>query len=507
MNTFARLSVSAALALTVSSCEKPEPPNIIYILADDLGYGELGVYGQEIIETPHIDALARSGMRFTQHYSGSPVCAPSRSVLLTGQHTGHTYIRGNDEWGVRGDVWSYAAMFDDPSLEGQRPLPDSVLTLPELLKEAGYRTGMVGKWGLGAPGSEGVPTRQGFDFFYGYNCQRQAHTLYPMHLWKNEERHLLRNQMVAPHSSLAEGADPLDPASYADFDLIDYAPELMHQEGLKFIEDNSKRPFFLYYASPIPHVPLQAPKRWVDYYRQKLGPETPFTGNSYFPNLSPRATYAAMISYLDEQVGELVEKLKELDLYDNTLIIFSSDNGPTYAGGADTPFFDSARPFRTERGWAKGFLHEGGIRVPMIAAWSGRIAPGSTSDHLSAFYDVMATLCDLTGVPAPKGSDGISFLPTLLGEEQENRHEFLYWEFPAYNGQQAVRMGKWKGIRKNVFDGNLKLELYDLGEDVRESNDVADNYPAIVQQMETIMKQEHVPSEIERFKFPQLGDN
>ncbi len=197
MKTVARLSVSAALALTVSSCEKPEPPNIIYILADDLGYGELGVYGQEIIETPHIDALARSGMRFTQHYSGSPVCAPSRSVLLTGQHTGHTYIRGNDEWGVRGDVWSYAAMFDDPSLEGQRPLPDSVLTLPELLKEAGYRTGMVGKWGLGAPGSEGVPTRQGFDFFYGYNCQRQAHTLFPMHLWKNEERHLLDNKMVS----------------------------------------------------------------------------------------------------------------------------------------------------------------------------------------------------------------------------------------------------------------------------------------------------------------------
>ncbi len=507
MRTVARLLASAALALILSSCERLEPPNIIYILADDLGYGELGVYGQDIIETPHIDALARNGMRFTQHYSGSPVCAPSRSVLMTGQHTGHTYIRGNDEWGIRGNVWSYAAMFDDSSLEGQRPLPDSIVILPEILRKAGYQTGMVGKWGLGAPGSEGVPNRQGFDFFYGYNCQRQAHTLYPMHLWKNEERHLLDNKMVAPHRPLPEGADPLDPISYAEFDLTDYAPELMHREALNFIEEQSDRPFFLYYASPIPHVPLQAPKRWVDYYIEKLGPEMPYTGSNYFPNLTPRATYAAMISTLDEQVGELVKKLKELDLYDNTLIIFSSDNGPTYTGGADTPFFDSARPFRTERGWGKGYLHEGGIRVPMIAAWPGQIDPGSTSDHLSVFYDLMPTLCEVVGMPTPVRSDGISFLPTLLGERQNRKHDYLYWEFPAYNGQQAVRTGKWKGIRKNIFDGNLNLELYDLATDIEESNNVADNYPAIVRKIENIMKEEHVPSLVERFKFSQLGDN
>ena len=327
-------------------------PNIIYILADDLGYGELGVYGQEIIETPHIDALANDGMLFTDHYSGSPVCAPSRSVFMTGQHTGHTPIRGNDEWKERGDTWNYQAMFDNPFLEGQRPIPDSTITIAEVLKSAGYSTGMVGKWGLGAPTTEGLPNKQGFDFFYGYNCQRQAHTLYPMHLWRNDERHLLSNKNVPPHVNLEDNADINDPLSYSDFELIDYAPELMHNEALNFIEKNQNNPFFLYYASPLPHVPLQAPKRWVDYYQSKIGSEEPYTGKSYFPNLTPRATYAAMISYLDEQVGDLIKKLKDIGQYENTLVIFTSDNGPTYAGGADTPFFDSAKPFKTEYGWA-----------------------------------------------------------------------------------------------------------------------------------------------------------
>jgi len=248
------------------SCMKKEQrPNIIYILADDLGYGELGVYGQGIIETPNIDALASTGIRFTQHYSGSPVCAPSRSVLMTGLHSGHTHIRGNDEWKDRGDVWSYEAMFNNPFLEGQRPLLDTIVTVAEILKEAGYQTGGVGKWGLGAPTTEGVPNKQGFDFFYGYNCQRQAHTYYPMHLWRNEEREFLHNKMVPPHTNLADGVDPENPASYADFILNDYAPELIHNEAMSFIERNIHRPFFLYYASLIPHLPLQAPRHWVDY--------------------------------------------------------------------------------------------------------------------------------------------------------------------------------------------------------------------------------------------------
>ena len=489
------------------SCMKTEQrPNIIYILADDLGYGELGVYGQGIIETPHIDAMASTGIRFTQHYSGSPVCAPSRSVLMTGLHSGHTHIRGNDEWGDRGDVWSYEAMFNNPLLEGQRPLLDTIVTVAEILKEAGYQTGAVGKWGLGAPSTEGVPNKQGFDFFYGYNCQRQAHTYYPMHLWRNEEREFLHNKMVPPHTNLAEGDDPDDSTSYNDFILNDYAPELIHNEAMSFIERNTHRPFFLYYASLIPHLPLQAPRDWVDYYRKKLGAEDPYTGKNYYPNQTPRATYAAMISTLDEQVGEIVKKLKDLGLYENTLIIFTSDNGPTYTGGADTRYFKSSTPFKAERGWSKGYLHEGGIRVPMIASWPGRIAPGTVSDHLSVFYDVMPTLCEIVGQPLHSQTDGISFLPVLLDKGEIKKHEYLYWEFPAYNGQQAVRMGRWKGIRKDIFDDNLDIELFDLDKDKQEQNNVAANFPDVTEKIETIMEREHVPATLDRFKISQLGD-
>ncbi len=498
------------LLLCINCNEKEkEPiaqPNIIYILADDLGYGELGVYGQKLIETPNIDALAKNGMTFTQHYSGAPVCAPARCVLMTGLHTGHAHVRGNDEWKDRGAVWDYEAMFKDPFLEGQRPLPDSVVTLAEILKGAGYKTGAVGKWGLGAPTTEGVPTKQGFDFFYGYNCQRQAHTYYPMHLWRNEERDLLNNKMVRPHANLPEGADPQDPNSYVDFQLNEYAPELMHNEALGFMEQNREQPFFLYYASPIPHLPLQAPQRWVDYYINKLGDEEPYFGKSYFPNFTPRATYAAMISYLDEQVGELVDKLKELGVYENTLIIFTSDNGPTYTGGADTPFFDSASPFITESGRGKGSVYEGGIRVPMIAAWPNKIEADTKSDHISAFYDVMPTFCDLLEIKNPANLDGISFLPTLLGESQHRLHDFLYWEFPEYNGQQAVRMEKWKAVRRNIKDGKLITELYDLENDIQEKNDLAGSNPEVVAKIEKIMEQEHVPSIFDRFKMTALGD-
>ncbi|SUZ90057.1 uncharacterized protein METZ01_LOCUS42911, partial [marine metagenome] len=345
-----------------------------------------------------------------------------------------------------------------------------------------------------------------FDFFYGYNCQRQAHTLYPMHLWHNEERHLLNNKNVPPGANLVEGADPNDPASYADFKLNDYAPELMHREAIKFLEENKDQPFFLYYASPLPHVPLQAPEKWVNYYRSKLGKEEPYTGKAYFPNQTPRATYAAMISYLDEQVGDLVDKLVELGVYENTIIIFTSDNGPTYAGGADTPFFDSAKPFKTEYGWAKGFVHEGGIRVPMIASWPGKIKTGSQSDHISAFYDMMPTFGDLVGVSIPSNTDGISLVPTLMGKKTQKKHDYLYWEFPAYKGQQAVRMGKWKAIRRNIYEGNLAIELYDLESDIQELNNVADQHMDIVKKITIILDKAHTPSHLERFQFPQLGD-
>ena len=496
-----------AMFLVLNSCEEePKPPNIIYILADDLGYGELGAYGQNIIETPNINALAKNGMLFTQHYSGSPVCAPSRSVLLTGMHTGHTYIRGNDEWKERGDVWNYEAVFNDHNLEGQRPLLDSIKTFPELIQEHGYNTAFIGKWGLGAPETEGVPNNQGFNYFFGYNCQRQAHTLFPTHLWENENKIILNNKLIAPHSNLEKGSDPNNSDSYLNFSLNEYAPDLMHGKAIDFIESNLNNPFFLLYASPLPHVPLQAPIKWVNYYRGKLGSEKPYTGKSYFPNPSPRATYAAMISTLDEQVGDLVAVLSEKNILDNTLIIFTSDNGPTYTGGVDAEFFSSAEPFKADYGWAKGFLHEGGIRVPMIASWKNRIKEGSRSDHLSAFQDVLPTVLELCDISSSVETDGVSFLNTLLGLEQKEKHKYLYWEIPEYGGQQAIRMDNFKAIRKNIFRDNVNIQLFDLANDIQETKNVADQYPEIIKQVEKIMKKEHKPSELSRFQFPIFGE-
>ncbi|MBX2815339.1 MAG: arylsulfatase [Saprospiraceae bacterium] len=496
----------AAVLLMTACASESDRPNVIYILADDLGYGELGCYGQEIIETPHLDALAASGMRFTQHYSGAPVCAPARCVLMTGQHIGHAYIRGNDEWGERGLVWDYQEMYDNPQLEGQRPLPDTMETLAQMLQDDGYRTGMVGKWGLGAPHTSSIPTKKGFDYFLGYNCQRQAHTLYPMHLWRNEEKFPLDNKFVNLHANLSEGADPQDPASYADFSLNEYAPTVMHEGALNFIEEAGEEPFFLYYATPIPHVPLQAPQRWVEYYQKIIGPEEPHTANSYYPCLAPRATYAAMVSYLDEQVGELVAKLKEMGQYENTLIIFSSDNGPSFTGGTDSPYFSSAGPFKSEYGWGKGFVHEGGIRVPMIASWPAKISPGTTSDLISGFQDVMPTVAEACGVRRKKPSDGISMIPELTGIEDQVEHPYLYWEFPSYGGQQAIRMGKWKGIRKNMFQKRLRLDLFDLEKDPQEVNNLASEYPHIVSQMLSIMEKARTEPSLDRFKFEVLGD-
>lgn len=502
------MSISGCATSPNSKEKVPDSrPNIVYILADDLGYGELGCYGQQIIKTPNIDALARTGMKFTQHYTGAPVCAPARCILLTGQHNGHAYIRGNDEMGIRGDVWSWEAMFQDSSLEGQRPIPDSVFTLAEALKEGGYRTGMVGKWGLGYPGSEGTPNRQGFDLFCGYNCQRQAHTYYPRHLWMNDQRIMLNNKNVPIHTRLDSNANVNDPKNYVDFSLTDYAPDIMHDEALKFIGENKDDPFFLYYASPIPHLPLQAPQKWIDHYREIIGDELPYDGSKgYFPCQYPKATYAAMISYLDQQVGELVEKLKEEGVYENTLIIFTSDNGPTYTGGADTEFFKSAYPFITANGRGKGYLYEGGIRVPMIASWPSTIQARSTTSHASTFYDVFPTLCEIAKIPIPDHLDGISFAASLMPGQVQKSHEYLYWEFPEYNGQLAIRIGNWKGLITNMHDGNSTFELFDIRYDYKEQKNVADEHPDIIEQMKEIIKKEHRQSEINRFRIAVLGD-
>ncbi|WP_343487470.1 arylsulfatase [Allomuricauda sp. d1] len=495
------------LCVATTSFSQQKSPNIIYFLADDLGYGEIGVYGQEKIKTPNIDALAASGMRFTQHYSGAPVCAPARYMLLTGKHAGHAYIRGNDEWKERGDVWDYEAMFKDSSLEGQRPIPEETETLAELLKTKGYATGIFGKWGLGAPHTEGAPNQQGFDEFYGYNCQRQAHNLYPTHLWHNESKVILNNELMAPHQKWDSLSIQKKDGFFERFIQKDYAPTLIHEKALSFIETHREEPFFLYYASPLPHLPLQAPSELVEQYRKVFGEEEPYYGDKgYFPNKYPRATYAAMITYLDQQLGELVAKLKTLGLYENTLIIFSSDNGPTYTGGVDFDFFNSSAPFENGHGRTKGFVYEGGIRVPMIASWPDYIKAGTTTDHTSIFYDVLPTICDVVGIEKPNAMDGLSFMPTLLGKLQLE-HEFLYWEFPSYKGQQAMRMGKWKAVRKNIFEGNMNLELYDLDADIKESLDVSDAHPKIVTKMEAIMKQEHTPASNSKFHFKELGDD
>lgn len=488
-----------AFLISTSCLEKKgadfSKPNVIYILADDLGYGELGCYGQTKIETPNIDALASDGMIFTDHYSGSPVCAPSRCILLTGKHSGHAYVRGNDEWNERGDVWNYKAMAKDPSLEGQRPIPDSLITIGEVLQNKGYTTGFTGKWGLGAPNSEGIPNRQGFDYFYGYNCQRQAHTLYPLHLWENDNRTALQNDTIAPHQKLKVGADPEDPNSYSPFiDQQDYAPTHIFDATQKFINKNKDVPFFLIWASPIPHVPLQAPERWVNYYRNKFGPEKPYTATrGYFPCQYPNATYAAMISYLDENVGKLVQQLKELGLYENTLIMFSSDNGPTYAGGVDAQWFDSCGPFRCEEGWGKGSLREGGIRVPMIATWPDVIKPSSRTNHVSAFWDIFPTICEITKVERIPPNDGLSFFSTLVGKQQANP-DYLYWEFPEYGGQRALRMGKWKAFQNKIHDGNTSIQLYDLENDIQEQIDLSVSNPELMDSIKIIFEKEHRPS-------------
>jgi len=510
LSSFYRISlIGLSLGAILPGCgtEKTETkPNIIYILADDLGYGEPGCYGQEKIETPNIDALAANGLRFTQFYSGSPVCAPSRCMLLTGLHSGHAYIRSNDGLAERGPR-DYLSVFKDPSLEGQRSMPANTVTIGRLLQDAGYKTGMVGKWGLGVPFSESTPNKQGFDYYYGYICQGQAHTHYPLHLYENENRVFLNNDTVAPHTKLDEGADPYLEESYAKFTLADYANDRMFDALTGFVNENSENPFFLYWATPIPHVAIQAPKRWVDYYVKKFGDEEPYLGdNGYFPHRYPHAGYAAMISYLDEQVGLLVRQLKDLGIYENTLIMFTSDNGPTYNGGTDSPWFNSAGPLKSEYGRAKGYVREGGIRVPMIAHWPGKVKPGTETDHISSAYDVMATVCEVVGIQPVENTDGISFLPTLLGVKGQTEHEFLYWEFPSYQGQQAVRLGKWKGIRENIFRDSLRVKLYDLEEDIQELNDVSAQNPEVVKKIELIMKQEHTPAEVEGFRIKQLGD-
>ena len=461
---FRRHPIWFVLFVLFVRCQSPEvneaPPNVIFILADDLGYGDLSCYGQSNFSTPNIDQLAKEGLIFTQHYSGCTVCAPSRSALLTGLHTGHTMIRGNKEV--------------EP--EGQYPLPDSAFTMVELFKSKGYTTGMFGKWGLGFPGSSGDPLKQGFDSFVGYNCQRLAHNYYPSHLWHDNE--LLE---------LKENAGENNGV---------YAPDLIQKHALEFIESNKAQPFFLYLPSVIPHAELIAPEKVMEKNRGKFGHETPYKGTAstdknyktggYSSQAEPRTAFASMINLLDDQVGEIVKKLKDLNIYDNTIIIFTSDNGPHREGGADPDFFNS-------NGILKGYkrdLYEGGIRVPLIVHWAAKVKPGKT-DHVSAFWDFMPTFSELINA-TPVNGDGISFAPTLLGSSSlQQKHNYLYWEFHELGGKQAVRKGKWKFLKLNADSEEPVTELYDLENDPSEEKNLAATYPDSVIMLRSLMEKAH----------------
>ncbi len=462
------LVVLWSLSSCSESSQKSELPNIVYILADDLGYGDISCLGQSHFQTPNIDRLVSQGMLFTEHYAGSSVSAPSRSTLLTGQHTGHTPIRGNKPGGD----------------EGQMALPADSYTVMEMLKESGYTTAVMGKWGLGSPSSEGDPNNQGVDEFFGYNCQRLAHHYYPYHLWDNQQMYPLEGN-AGHHQN-------------------DYAPYIIHNRAKEFISDNQDTPFFLFYASILPHAELLVPEVEIAPFRGKYPPEKSYKGvdsgeqyrqGPYGSQSDAHAAFAAMVVLLDRQIGDIVDHIDELGLMDNTLIIVSTDNGPHREGGADPEYFNS-------NGELRGFkrdLYEGGIRVPMIARWSGRIAAGSSSDHVSAFWDFLPTVAEIVGITPKSDIDGISFLPSLLKEDQRQaKHDYLYWEFHEMGGRQAVRYGDWKGVKYDVSRGG-EIELYDLSKDIGETINVAAQNPEVVAKIENILSTARTPST--DFKF------
>jgi arylsulfatase A-like enzyme len=432
-----------------------EPPNVIFIMADDLGYGDLGCYGQKIIQTPNLDRMAQEGMRFTDFYAGSTVCAPSRCVLITGYHTGRAFIRGNGKDNLR---------------------PEDV-TVAEVLKGAGYTTGLVGKWGLGHEGSTGVPTRQGFDYFFGYLDQHHAHNYYPTFLMRNEQRAPLKN-VVPGEGDWGQGVAT---------EKVEYSHDLVAEEALTFIDRNRDKRFFLYLALTIPHANNEARDKGMEVpdYGQYADRDWP----------EPQKGHAAMISRMDRDIGRLLERLKQHGIDEKTLVFFTSDNGPHAEGGNDPDFADSNGPLRG----IKRSLHDGGIRVPMIARWPGKIDAGAETDFVSAFEDVMPTLADLAGAAdaAPSGIDGLSFLPTLLGRGEQKQHDHLYWAFYERGGGQAIRQGRWKAVQQPI---HTPVRLYNLEKDLGEENDIAAEHPDLVAQLKTKMADAYEPSD--RWTFP-----
>lgn len=440
-------SASAAflfLILFLTACptfaaEPPAKPNIVFILADDLGYGDLGCYGQKKIRTPHLDRLAAEGIRFTQCYAGSTVCAPSRCALMTGLHTGHCRVRGNGGGGSPG---------------ANVPLTPDDPCVAKLLKKAGYATALIGKWGLGEAGSTGIPTRQGFDYFYGYLNQGHAHNYYPDFLWRNEEKITLPNPQ-SRQKGVAEKP-------------VAYVPDLCREEALRWLDQHHKTPFFLYYATTVPHANNE--KTRATKSGNEVPSDEPYTRESW---PQPEKDKAAMITRMDADIGKLLAKLDALGVANNTLVIFASDNGPHREGGNNPAFFQSSGPFTG----IKRALTDGGIRVPGIVRWKGVTKPGTVSDQVWAFWDFLPTVADLVGIPAPSGLDGLSLAPTLTGRGQQKQHDFLYWEFHEGGFKQAVRHGDWKAIRPAP---HAPLALFHIGNDPAEKQNLAEKHPDVV---------------------------
>jgi arylsulfatase A-like enzyme len=447
MNRYALTVPLALLSLLAPPGATAEParpprPNIIFILADDLGYGDLGCYGQKRIRTPNLDQMAAEGTRYTQCYAGSTVCAPSRCVLMTGKHTGHARVRGN----------------------ALVPLRPEDVTVAELLKGQGYATGLVGKWGLGEPGSTGIPNRKGFDYFFGYLNQQHAHNYYPDYLWRNEEKVPLDGNVVVKGVAVKRAK---------------YSPDLFTAEALGFVEKHREKPFFLYLAYTLPHANNEAGKLGME-----VPDDAPYADQDWPP---AQKNHAAMITRLDRDIGRLLKRLKELGLDDKTLVLFSSDNGPHREGGADPAFFQSSGPLRG----IKRDLTEGGIRVPMLARWPGKVAAGQVSDQVWAFEDFLPTAAELAGATAPKAIDGLSMVPALLGAKAAGRqpaqHEFLYWEFHERGFSQAVRHGDWKYIR-HPYAQDQPPELYNLKDDLGETKNVVEQHPDVAARIEEYLK-------------------
>ncbi|MDR2954046.1 MAG: arylsulfatase [Prevotella sp.] len=435
-----------ALFLTPERLEAQESlPNVIFIMADDLGIGDLGCYGQQKIKTPAIDKLAANGMRFTQHYTGSTVSAPSRCSLLTGKHTGNSYIRGNkDQKSANGETYDLS-------------LPKEEVTVADIFKKKNYVTACIGKWGLGGPDTEGHPNRHGFDYFFGYLGQLNAHSYYPSFLWENDNRIMLNKEV--------------------------YSHDLVMQKALDFVEKNSGSPFFIYLTPTIPHAELIVPEGELGNYEDQFC-ETPYIGNHYCSQPKPRATYAAMVSRLDKDIQRIMDLLEEKGIADNTIVIFTSDNGAHKEGGHDPAFFNSNGPFRG----IKRDLYDGGIRTPFVVHWPAKIGKEKVSYHVSAFWDFMPTVCEIVGERKPSGSDGISYLPALTGEGQQANHDYLYWEFHEEGGKRAILKDQWKLIELFVNNPEKRrYELYNLNSDPGEIADVTGQYPDKLEELKPIL--------------------